>query len=317
MADTETPLLQLVDQETGNNDNTWGDIVDENFLRLENAIAGVTEKSVTGGTVTLTDDEALSAVIRFSGVLTSYCEVRVPARKKKWTVVNDTTGSFAVYIKTPSGWGFFLPRGKPRDCFCDGTNVRPIDGAGSVPIGGIVHLGVTAAGWDDIDYLTCNGAAVSRAEYAQLYAKIGTLYGVGDGSTTFNVPNMQDRYLRGASGTYASGTYLASELASHSHTGTVDSNGSHTHGGATGGAGAHTHQYLSYNEALTVDADDGGGSITGVLRTGTWRTSDDPGNHTHSIVADGTHQHTFTSNATGGSETRPATVVALGIIRYQ
>lgn len=38
-------------------------------------------------------------------------------------------------------------------------------------------------------YLLCNGAAISRTTYAALFAKIGTLYGVGDGTTTFNLPN--------------------------------------------------------------------------------------------------------------------------------
>ena len=39
-------------------------------------------------------------------------------------------------------------------------------------------------------WLACNGAAVSRTTYAELYAKIGTTHGAGDGSTTFNLPNM-------------------------------------------------------------------------------------------------------------------------------
>ena len=48
-------------------------------------------------------------------------------------------------------------------------------------------------------YLPCNGAAVSRATYAALFEVIGTLYGEGDGSTTFNLPDLTDRFLEGSS----------------------------------------------------------------------------------------------------------------------
>lgn len=56
---------------------------------------------------------------------------------------------------------------------------------GTVPIGGIVGYAGTIAppGW-----LECNGAAVGRRVYKELFSVIGTHYGVGDGSTTFNVP---------------------------------------------------------------------------------------------------------------------------------
>ena len=46
-------------------------------------------------------------------------------------------------------------------------------------------------------YLACNGQAVSRTTYANLFAVIGTTYGVGDGSTTFNVPDLRGEFLRG------------------------------------------------------------------------------------------------------------------------
>ncbi len=47
-------------------------------------------------------------------------------------------------------------------------------------------------------WLICDGSAVSRTTYSDLFSEIGTTYGVGDGSTTFNVPNIEDRYLFGA-----------------------------------------------------------------------------------------------------------------------
>ncbi len=54
-------------------------------------------------------------------------------------------------------------------------------------------------------WLACNGAAVSRTTYAALFAAIGTTYGVGDGSTTFNVPDCRGVFLRGAGSQTISG----------------------------------------------------------------------------------------------------------------
>lgn len=61
-------------------------------------------------------------------------------------------------------------------------------------------------------FLVCNGAAVSRTDYANLFAAIGTLYGAGDGSTTFNLPDARDRVLQGASETHSAGSYIAAGL---------------------------------------------------------------------------------------------------------
>lgn len=47
-------------------------------------------------------------------------------------------------------------------------------------------------------YLACNGAAISRTTYADLFAVIGTTYGTGDGSTTFNLPNLTDKFIQGS-----------------------------------------------------------------------------------------------------------------------
>ena len=62
-----------------------------------------------------------------------------------------------------------------------------------------------------VGYLLCNGAAVSRNTYADLFAAIGTIYGIGDGSTTFNLPDFRDRYAIGAN-TNALGTKIAEQL---------------------------------------------------------------------------------------------------------
>ena len=66
----------------------------------------------------------------------------------------------------------------------------------ALPVGTVIH---TAASSAPEGFLVCGGQAVSRTEYAELYAVIGTKYGTGNGSTTFNVPNLIDRFIEGAS----------------------------------------------------------------------------------------------------------------------
>jgi microcystin-dependent protein len=54
-----------------------------------------------------------------------------------------------------------------------------------------------------IGWLICNGATYDRTAYNKLFSVIGTTYGAGDGSTTFNVPDFQGKFLRGVGGNAA------------------------------------------------------------------------------------------------------------------
>lgn len=89
-------------------------------------------------------------------------------------------------------------------------------------------------------FLKCNGAAVSRTTYAALYAAIGTTFGSGDGSTTFNVPDLRGEFVRGwddARGIDSGrtfGSWQDGQNVSHTHTGTTSSDShTHTHSGTT------------------------------------------------------------------------------------
>ena len=95
-------------------------------------------------------------------------------------------------------------------------------------------------------YLLCDGSAVSRTTYAALFAVVGTTFGAGDGSTTFNLPNYVDRMpigvgsiaaAIGATGGSASTTLSVANLPSHSHSASSTSSSSssvsdpgHSHG---------------------------------------------------------------------------------------
>jgi hypothetical protein len=66
-----------------------------------------------------------------------------------------------------------------------------------------------------VGFLYCDGTAVSRSTYARLFVSISTLFGSGDGSTTFNVPNFKGAFLRGASTQTVGGVaYGASSIGS-------------------------------------------------------------------------------------------------------
>lgn len=78
---------------------------------------------------------------------------------------------------------------------------------------------------DPEGFLLCDGSEYSRTEYAKLFDAIGTTYGSGDGSTTFNVPNLESRVIIGESDDYA----LGATGGEAEHTLTVDEMPSHTH----------------------------------------------------------------------------------------
>ncbi|WAW01154.1 tail fiber protein [Oxalobacter formigenes] len=73
-----------------------------------------------------------------------------------------------------------------------GESIKPDSGT---PIGAIEYFGTSAA---PAGYLIANGAAVGRTTYPDLFAAIGTAFGEGDGSTTFNLPDLIDRFAQGS-----------------------------------------------------------------------------------------------------------------------
>jgi microcystin-dependent protein len=162
----------------------------------------------------------------------------------------------------------------------DGANLTGIEG---IPSGTIVP-------WSDSSipsgFLECAGAAVSRSTYATLFGIIGTTYGAGNGSTTFNVPDLQDNVAVSKSGT--------KNLGSTGGANTVSATGNV--GGSTANAtlseaqlASHTHNVKTYQSGPSTLSSAGGQGPVGN------NPSDATGSgsgHSHNMSA------TFTGDAT-------------------
>lgn len=121
---TTTTYLELDDQATGANNNTWGDVADANMAILEQAIARYVAVATTGGTTTLTSAQNRYPIIEVTGVLVSNATITVKTQEKNWIFKNSTTGSYTVTVKTSGGTGKTIPRGRAVKLYCDGTNVE-------------------------------------------------------------------------------------------------------------------------------------------------------------------------------------------------
>ena len=93
-------------------------------------------------------------------------------------------------------------------------------GAFTVQTGMILPFSA-AAGSIPAGYLNCDGAAVSRSTYSALFALVSTTYGAGNGSSTFNVPNVNSRMMIGKSGTYSLGATGGATTDSFTPSGSV------------------------------------------------------------------------------------------------
>lgn len=181
-----------------------------------------------------------------------------------------------------------------------------------VPTGSIVATGRATA--PSAAWLICDGAAVSRATYSALFTAIGTTYGAGDGSSTFNLPDFRQRVPMGkaASGTGSTlgGTGGSKDNTlvqhthvqnAHTHSGTsADQNQGHTH--ASNGSNApHDHSVDGdYGTRLIISHGAGvdklGSSPTGGTGTPVTVSTIDSnsGAHDHGTSQAGNQGHTHT-----------------------
>lgn len=208
----------------------------------------------------------------------------------KTSVVQGTTAS-GVYVKNSAGtWIELAQNNGPQ-----------------VPVGTVIAwLGTGSA---PAGYLEANGQTVSRTTYAELFSVFGTSYGAGDGSTTFGLPNLNERHLKGTTtvgsvgtttgaDTYAlsqaqlpahthslaghTHTVSHSHVMTHNHTGNSDSQGTHAHNtsgsGNTSNTGSHYHADGNYSGTTSthnghshgVSGDSGGAGSHNHTSLGYW-----------------------------------------------
>lgn len=171
------------------------------------------------------------------------------------------------------------------------TDVATVGQLVAMPVGAVTdYAGTTApSGW-----LLCYGQAVSRTTFAALFAAIGTTYGTGDGSTTFNLPDCRGRVSAGKDDMGgASADRLTSPLNGDNLGATGGSQGvaisvaqlpSHDHGGNTAQGGAHSHVVNAFLSS-TGGFQSGSRFEPGTLGSGVETSI--AGNHVHAIPAQG------------------------------
>lgn len=213
------------------------------YSALSGTVSNFTVNGTLGvtGTTTLTGATTLSSALTYGGT----------------TLANSVTGTGSMALSASPAF-----TGTPTaPTAAAGTNTTQIATtafvlANGVPTGGLIMWSTASA---PSGFLLCDGSAVSRSTYAALFAIVGTTFGSGDGSTTFNVPNYTNRMPYGTT-IGATGGSANATLVSHTHTASVVDPG-HSHTIIDGQVNTRTNPY--FNWAGT------GGASVGVTGAGT------------------------------------------------
>lgn len=149
------------------------------------------------------------------------------------------------------------------------------------PLGSVTMFAASTApaGW-----LLCDGSDISRTTYADLFAIIGETYGAGDGSTTFTLPDMRGKGVKGYKSDNSKFDTLAKTGGEEEHTLTEAEMPAHSHtvnppNTSTNTTGNHAHN----TSASTDDTGDNGGSIMMDNNTNGSINTGYAGNHSHTV----------------------------------
>jgi microcystin-dependent protein len=182
------------------------------------------------------------------------------------------------------------------------------------PTGAVISFAGSTA---PTGYALCDGSAIARSTYANLFAIIGTTYGAGDGSSTFNVPNLKGRtvvaYDVGQSDFNALGKIggetthelTVAELASHLHSySTPSGDGTHDHTGTIANGGNHRHIQQDFeinNEGYGVGSFRASRTRRRIGESSEYTDYAGIHNHVLTISNGGAHTHDVTIGTTGES----------------
>jgi hypothetical protein len=332
VADTYSARLGMLEMGTGNQNNSWGTSFNNSVTDvIDRAIAGIASRALTGGTLDLSGTpppaatrQDIDAIQLITGTLTAHQTIIIPNLSKITKFANFTTGSFQLFIKTTAGTAVQVPQGCIRDIVCDGANNCYRSDRDEV--GKFTHSGGATPAPGEF---ACNGASLLRADFPDLFNRIGTTWGAVDG-THFTLPNFTDtgRFLRSSTGSLAVGTYQSNLVGAHNHTVTgapsvgtlgTDNPGNHTHGNTLSDPG-HSHPH----NAITGSTTTGGGAYPAGANSAATISANTTGITINNAAAGG-HTHTITG-APGvgtlgtannvGAETRPESAVVLICIKY-
>jgi hypothetical protein len=331
MVDQTTPIFAFLLQETGGNNNSWGTNLNNSVITpIENAIAGcLTIGSLTGGAYPLTQANALYGTIILQGTLASDLVITAPSTANNWRFINELdTAGFYVLIKTSGNTAVNIPHGKLTEITCDGTDMHRHDRENVGEL--FYHSGTTAPG----GALECTGATPIRLSAVDLFGEIGTTWGVGNGATTFTIPDgyTAGKFLRSRTASVAIATSQTSQNLAHTHTGSgttsvQSADHTHTYSGNTGTQSAnHTHSTSGIPLVAGNNNNNGGGGgsfAAMASSTASYVSGSESANHSHAcsgtttgISASHTHTYSFTTSSDGGSEARPTNLSAMLCIRY-
>ena len=233
----------------------------------------------------------------------------ITVQDRKAIRFRDSSNSNFVAVRAPDDAASDITLTLPSS---DGNanDVLQSDGSGNlsfaalpqaVPTGSVHMMATTTA---PSGYLKCNGAAVSRTTYADLFTIIGTTHGAGDGSSTFNVPDLRGEFVRGwddsrgVDSGRSFGSSQSDQNAQHNHTATATST-------STVNDPGHIHQVQYSN------SDSGDGVIE---ESGTGLSGQEPTLSATTGITVSTSTSVSIANQ-GGSEARPRNVAMMYVIK--
>jgi hypothetical protein len=187
MASTYSTSLKLTLMGDGDQAGLWGQTTNTNLgTLLEQAITGVTSITMSDANYTLTSfngvsDEARNAVLVVTGTNNAVRDLIPPVQEKLYTIVNNTTGGYAIRVIGASGTGVNIPNGATCLVYCDGTNfVNGLSGsAGNFTVNGTV-IATTGA----FTNVSGNGVALTAINASNITS--GTVATARLGSGTAN-----------------------------------------------------------------------------------------------------------------------------------
>jgi len=241
----------------------------------------------------------------------------ITIRDRKALRLRDTSNSNFIAIQAPSNVSSDITLTLPNS---DGNanDVLQSDGSGNlsftalpqaVPTGSVHMMATTTA---PSGYLKCNGAAISRTTYAALFAIIGTAHGAGDGSSTFNVPDLRGEFVRGWDDSRGidSGRNFATSQG--------DQNKQHNHSGsATTSISPSAHNHVFPGDDQFANANGIGGWTNRTTADFNYDAKSQSGNGKVYRTSDTTisASTSVTINNDGGSEARPRNIAMMYVIK--